>query len=122
MSHGQLLRRCFIIVRRDMIIAVAGAPKKEFLNKTVGPAIEKAMDERRTMKIDKPGSQKDCLSCLADDEECKFTSEVVAPIISGGDPIGAVILCSREPNAKMGEMEVKLAETAAGFLAKQMAQ
>jgi AbrB family transcriptional regulator, stage V sporulation protein T len=29
---------------------------------------------------------------------------------------------SREPNVKMGEMEVKLVETAAGFLAKQMEQ
>jgi AbrB family transcriptional regulator (stage V sporulation protein T) len=105
-----------------MIIAVSGAPKKEFLNKTVGPTVEKAMEERRTLKIDKPGQQKECLSCLADDEECKFTSEVIAPIISAGDPIGAVILCSREQGAKMGEMEIKLAETAAGFLAKQMAQ
>jgi AbrB family transcriptional regulator (stage V sporulation protein T) len=110
------------IADRDMIIAVSGAPKKEFLNKTVGPAVEKAMEERRTLKIDKPGQQKEFMSCLADDEEdCKFTVEVIAPIISGGDPIGAVILCSREPSAKMGEMEVKLAETAAGFLAKQMA-
>ena len=48
--------------------------------------------------------------------------EVIAPIIAEGDPIGAIILCSREPDAKMGEMEVKLAETAAGFLAKQMEQ
>ncbi|MGI6362770.1 MAG: stage V sporulation protein T [Bacillota bacterium] len=110
------------IADRDMIIAVSGAPKKEFLNKTVGPAVEMAMEERRTVKIDKPGSQKECLSCLADDEECRFTAEVIAPIISAGDPIGAVILCSREPDAKMGEMEVKLAETAARFLAKQMAQ
>ena len=75
------------------------------------------MEERRTLKIDKPGQQKECPSCLADDEECKFTSEVIAPIISAGDPIGAVILCSREQGAKMGEMEVKLAETA-GFLGK----
>lgn len=109
------------IADRDMIIAVAGAPKKEFLNKTVGPGVEKAMEERRTIKVDKPGQQKENLSCLPDDEG-RFTAEVIAPIISGGDPIGAVILCSKDPNAKMGEMEVKLAETAAGFLAKQMAQ
>ncbi|MFO7173126.1 MAG: stage V sporulation T C-terminal domain-containing protein, partial [Bacillota bacterium] len=34
----------------------------------------------------------------------------------------AVILCSREPDVTMGDLELKLAETAAGFLAKQMEQ
>jgi len=47
---------------------------------------------------------------------------VIAPIIAEGDPIGAVILCTKEPGQKMGDMELKLAETAAGFLAKQMEQ
>ncbi|MEW6574479.1 MAG: stage V sporulation T C-terminal domain-containing protein, partial [Bacillota bacterium] len=41
---------------------------------------------------------------------------------SEGDPIGAVVLVSREPGVRMGELELKLAETAAGFLAKQMEQ
>ncbi|MBP2629319.1 MAG: transcriptional regulator, AbrB family, partial [Firmicutes bacterium] len=35
--------------------------------------------------------------------------------------IGAVVLCSKQPGVQMNDMEVKLAETAAGFLAKQMA-
>ncbi|MCY0864915.1 MAG: stage V sporulation protein T, partial [Sulfobacillus sp.] len=61
-------------------------------------------------------------SIIGDDEEDRFVAEVIAPIIAEGDPIGAVIICSREPDVKMGEMEVKLAETAAGFLAKQMEQ
>lgn len=47
---------------------------------------------------------------------------MIAPIIAEGDPIGAVILASKEPDVKMGELELKLAETAAGFLAKQMEQ
>jgi AbrB family transcriptional regulator (stage V sporulation protein T) len=33
-----------------------------------------------------------------------------------------VVLCSKDPDARMGELELKLAETAAGFLAKQMEQ
>src|SRR5690554_5379848 len=110
------------IADRDMIIAVAGAPKKEFLNRTIGPAVERAMEDRRTFKIDKPSQQKENLSFLAGEDESRFAAEVIAPIVSGGDPIGAVILCSKDPNAKMGEMEIKLAETAAGFLSKQMAQ
>jgi AbrB family transcriptional regulator (stage V sporulation protein T) len=31
-----------------------------------------------------------------------------------------VVLSSQEPDDKMGDLEIKLANTAAGFLAKQM--
>jgi AbrB family transcriptional regulator (stage V sporulation protein T) len=112
------------IADRDNIIAVAGAPKKEFLNKAIGPAVEKVMKERKTVLINEPGQDilcKDCTS-MESGEECQFSSEVIAPIIAEGDPIGAVILCSRDEKIQMSDMEVKLAETAAGFLAKQMEQ
>jgi AbrB family transcriptional regulator (stage V sporulation protein T) len=113
------------IADRDNIIAVAGAPKKEFLNKPVGPAVEKVMEERKPVLINTPGEHLLCRDCAvrAEEEEgCPFSAEVIAPIVAEGDPIGAVILCSREPGVKMGELELKLAETAAGFLAKQMEQ
>lgn len=107
-----------LIADRDAIIAVSGAPKKEFLNKTLGSLVEKSMEERKTYMFNR-GDHKPKGSILGDDEEDKFTAEVIAPIISEGDPIGAIIICSRE-DVKMGDMEIKLAETAAGFLAKQM--
>lgn len=111
------------IADRDTIIAVAGAPKKEYINKPVGPAVEKAMEERRAIVINNPGEDPFCKECMiVEDGECKYSAEVIAPIIAEGDPIGAVILASKEPNVKMGELELKLAETAAGFLAKQMEQ
>lgn len=106
---------------RDTIIAVSGASKKEYLNKALGPAIEQAMKERKTVHIG-IGEQSLCISCLKNEDEdsCKYTSEVIAPIILQGDSIGAVMLLSKEPNKTMGELEIKLVETAAGFLAKQM--
>lgn len=112
------------IADRDNIIAVAGAPKKEFFNKPVGPVVEKVMQERKPVLINAPGEHLLCQDCPVnvDEEECDLTAEVIAPITAGGDPIGAVVLCSREPGVKMGETELKLAETAAGFLAKQMEQ
>lgn len=113
-----------LIADRDNIIAVAGAPKKEFLSKPVGPAVERVMEDRKAVLINKPGEHKYCKECITTDEEqgCKFTAEVIAPIIAEGDPIGAVVLCTKEPDVQMAEMELKLAETAAGFLAKQMEQ
>jgi AbrB family transcriptional regulator (stage V sporulation protein T) len=76
------------------------------------------MEERRSALINNPGEHTHCKDCAiieSDNEEdcCKFTAEVVAPIIAQGDPIGAVVICTKETNVTMGEMEVKLAETAA---------
>ncbi|MBE0465990.1 MAG: stage V sporulation protein T [Candidatus Desulforudis sp.] len=111
------------IADRDTIIAASGAPKKEFLNKPVGPAVEKVMEDRKSVIVNAPGDEPLCKECLAaENGECKYTAEVIVPIISGGDPIGAVMLISKEPGAKMGQLELKLSETAAGFLAKQMEQ
>jgi len=109
---------------RDTIIAVSGASKKEYLNKALGPAIKQAMEERKTLHIGIAGEHVLCKSCLENEEEdiCKYTSEVIAPVILQGDSIGAVMLISKEPDIKMGELEIKLVETAAGFLAKQMEQ
>ena len=54
-----------------------------------------------------------------DKTESAFLSEMITPIISEGDAIGAVLLLGAD-NKKMGETEKKLALTAAGFLGRQM--
>ncbi|RIV21758.1 stage V sporulation protein T [Alicyclobacillaceae bacterium I2511] len=106
-----------IISDRDVMIAVSGATKKEFLDKPVAEDIEQCMEDRRLMMDTTPGDY----SVVRDRIE-RYVARVIAPIIAAGDPIGAVILLSREEGVKMGEVEQKLAETAAGFLAKQMEQ
>lgn len=110
-----------LISDRDAIIAVAGAPKKEFLDKRVGSAVEAAMQQRETVRYRSGGPSR---GSIAGEEEdaAHFSSFVIAPIAAGGEAIGAVILASREGGPAMGEMEAKLAETAAGFLSRQMAQ
>lgn len=104
---------------RDTIIAIAGASKKEYLNKALGPAAEQAMNERKTISI---SGEISILKELESDDKDKIANQVIAPIISEGDPIGIVILMSKDASTQMGDLEIKLAETAAGFLAKQMEQ
>lgn len=124
-SLYEAIGQIILIADRDNIVAVAGASKKEFLNKPLGSAVEKVMEDRKAVVINNPGEHKNCQDCVTACEEgetCKFTAEVIAPIIVEGDAIGAVVICSKQPGAQMGDMETKLAETAAGFLAKQMSQ
>ncbi|CAM4486291.1 stage V sporulation protein T [Paenibacillus tarimensis] len=106
-----------IICDRDTIIAVAGASKKEFLEKSIGATLEQCMESRKAVAEEDGGSFE-----IVKDTTDEYSSLVVAPIIAGGDPIGAVALLSKEENVKMAQMEIKMAETAAGFLAKQMEQ
>lgn len=125
-SLYEAIGQIILIADRDNIVAVSGASKKEFLNKPLGMAVEKVMEERKSAIINNPGEHKNCKGCVTDcddeEDECKFTAEVIAPIIAEGDAIGAVVICSKQPGVQLGDLEMKLAETAAGFLAKQMAQ
>lgn len=113
-SLYEALGHLSIITDKDSVVAVAGKGAKDFTNKNISQAVEEIMEKRKVeMFTDKlmPTS----------DERLVCDTAVVAPIISGGDPIGAVIIASRE-GAQMGTLESKLAETAAGFLARQMEQ
>lgn len=107
-----------IISDRDSIIAISGGSKKEYLDKRISPELERLTEGRTTYitnEVNKP-----IKIYYEDEDELKYTAQVIAPIVMQGDPIGAVVLFSKEPNAVMGELEIKLTETAAGFLSKQM--
>ncbi|HPF21752.1 MAG TPA: stage V sporulation protein T [Syntrophomonas sp.] len=113
-----------MIADRDVIIAVAGGNKREFLSKPVGRLLEKSLEERNTILMNglENANDENLQVIQMDDREYTIKSQVVAPIITQGDPIGAVMIVSKDPAVKLGELEIKLAETAAGFLAKQMEQ
>ncbi|MFC0216122.1 stage V sporulation protein T [Paenibacillus chartarius] len=106
-----------MISDRDTVIAVAGGSKKDFLEKAIGSVVETCMENRKTTLEGTTGTYD-----ITKDAADTYSSFVIAPIVAGGDPIGSVILVSKDESVKMGQMEMKMAETAAGFLAKQMEQ
>lgn len=116
-SLNEALGHITLITDRDTVIATAGPAKKDYLEKPVGPDLEKVMEERR-ISVTTAASDVQ----LVRDKWDHIASRVIAPIIYNGDPIGSVVLISRDDTVRMGELETKLAETAAGFLSKQMEQ
>lgn len=106
-----------LISDRDTLIAVAGGSKKEYLDKRISNLLESSMDGRKIILETTVGTYE-----INKDHPESISSFVIAPIISGGDPIGTVILLNKDENVKMSELESKMAETAAGFLGKQMEQ
>jgi len=107
-----------IITDRDSVVAIAGGSKKEYLEKRVSKNLEKIMEERESKVINE--IEKIVPITIEESDMSKYTSQIIAPIATHGDPIGAVILLSKDTDKIMGELEKKLAETAAGFLGKQM--
>src|SRR5690348_14383815 len=106
-----------MISDRDNIIAVSGASKKDYLEKMIGLLVEHCMEGRKSILETNPNEYE-----IIKDTSEAYSSYAIAPIIAGGDPIGSVILISKDTGLKMGNMETKMVETAAGFLAKQMEQ
>ncbi len=103
------------IVDKDHIIAVSGGGKKELLEKHISSDLENVINKRTTHIANK--EDKNFVS-ITDDDNILYNHQLITPIISEGDVIGAVLLLSNEK--RMGEIEGKLAQTAAGFLGKQM--
>ena len=105
------------ITDRDQVIAAAGGAKKDLFQKPISKQLEHVIQERMTIQAGK--DDRSYIPVAAEDIE-GITAQVVIPIICEGDAIGAVILLSREPRAKFGDGELRLAATAAGFLGRQM--
>ena len=104
-----------LICDRDSFISVAGGSKKDYLNKNISDLVEKTMEERSSVLMTQQGTV-----TLVDGIEDEIASYTIGPIIANGDPIGSVIIYSKE--GSLGEVEQKAVETAAGFLARQMEQ
>ncbi|UTR16995.1 stage V sporulation protein T [Salipaludibacillus sp. LMS25] len=110
------LNHIVLIADRDSFITVAGGSKKDYHNKAIGDLVEKAMEERKSNITSEKGEY-----VIAGDTSEPMDGYCISPIIANGDPIGAVLLISKG-SGSIGEIEQKLAETAAGFLARQMEQ
>ncbi|MFT9597349.1 stage V sporulation protein T [Mesobacillus sp.] len=104
-----------LICDRDTYIALAGSSKKDYLNKNISELVEKTMEDRTSSLV----NQQTNISLVEGNEE-PVSAYTIGPIIANGDPIGAVIIFSKE--GSLGDVEQKAVETAAGFLARQMEQ
>lgn len=120
-SLQQAIGNIVLIADKDAFISVSGAPKKDYVERKISSELEDIMDARKTVILGEDNKVIP-LHNDEDDVEDKYSSQVVSPIIAEGDSIGAVIIMSKESGQKLGELELKLAETASGFLGRQMEQ
>lgn len=104
-----------LVCDRDHVMAVAGIPKKELLERRVSAALEDAMEQRKSFlySAGETGS-------LQPVEGVERIAIAGAPIITSGDVCGFIMFLGEDNSASAGEVEIKLIATAAAFLGKQM--
>ena len=107
------------ITDKDTVIAVAGGSKKDFLEKGLSKELEEVMENKEIFKS-KENNEISIPITQNEGRERIYNSQVIYPIITDGDVVGSVILLSKEPNKKMGEVEDKVAQSAAGFLGNHL--
>ena len=114
-SIGRNTGHIAAITDRDGVIAVAGAPKRELLERRNSAELEQLMEQRRHYRFE-AGQPPLRVSDSVD----RYHVGVAAPILAEGDLMGSVMLLLEEDDAPLGEAEQKLVQTVAGFLGRQM--
>lgn len=97
-------------------MAVSGAGKKDTIGKPITKELYEII-EKRNLYITGKGEKRPVKIW---NEMDIFSGQVIAPIISEGDIMGAVVIIGKDENGIMGDAEHKLAASAATLLGKQM--
>ncbi len=117
-SLSQASGRTALIADRDQFIAVSGG-YRSLLGKSISKELEEKLNNREMILASKEDSD---FIPITQDVTDDFTQEAITPIICEGDMIGGVVLIDNGEKGKMGEVEQKLIQSAAGFLGRQMEQ
>lgn len=108
-SAGQIA----VITDRDSCIAVGGIPRRELADKRLSSRLETLMEARQSWQA----AGERIPVC---EESDKYRVITAVPILSEGDVLGCVLFISADDGANVGEVELKLAQTVAGFLGRHM--
>ena len=107
------------IADRDSIIACAGVPKKEYTDRRVSSDLENII-ESRTLYVHAAGER----TMVVTDDSSSYFISCAMPIITEGDVIGCVVSLAatgtENDTVNNRDTEIKLVQTAATFLGKQL--
>ena len=103
------------ITDRDTLIALSGAPKKDFLDRRNGAELDQLIHGRKPYRFASGGKKIKVTEAV--DE---YYIGAAAPILADSDSIGCLLLLLDDKLQPLSESDLKLAQTVAGFLGAQM--
>ncbi len=104
-----------LVCDRDHVIAAAGVSKREYLERRVTSVLENYMENRRSYT-----AHTNSVDEVQPVEGIDHVAAVIYPIIASGDVTGAVVMLKGDTIKVPTDTEIKLAQSAAAFLGKQM--
>lgn len=104
-----------LVTDRDTVLAVSGAPKREFGDKQISSALENVMMGRGVYQQ----HPQDAPIPIVTSSDALSVS-VAAPILAQGDVLGCVVIGKKPNDAPTGQTEYTLTQTIAGFLGRHM--
>ena len=107
-----------VVTDREQVIATSAGARRELMDKAISREMQQMIDGREISVASGESKEYRKIS----DEAEPFAWEVICPIISEGDAVGAVVIFTRSQKESLGEAERKLAHVAAGFLGRQLEQ
>lgn len=116
-SLNDLSGRLAVICDTDGVLHAYGEGRKELDGKTLSDDMDRILRERRSY-VANAADGGDILPLTSAREE-GVTAQVIVPIVSGGDCLGAVALLSKETGEKLDAGELNLARLTADILANQ---
>ena len=103
------------VADRDTIIAISGGFKRELMGKHISEELEQIMEDRR---IFHSGENARPVRVTVDND--RLLATLAAPVISGGDAMGLVLVVTENAEQRAGETEFKLVQTLASLLGRHM--
>lgn len=99
---------------------VLSSGQKDIEGRRISAELERAIRDRRTIVIN--SLDDGIVIPIVHGDDRAYTAQVISPVIAEGDCIGACILFSDEPDAKMRESDVKLARISADLIARRFSE
>lgn len=105
-----------VVCDRDSVVSSSGVPKKEFTGKKISHELEELMNKRMTFSFNGESAK------LYPISDSRYYIVCCCPITSSGDISGCVCIvsCDGDRTPACTDTELKLAMSAAHFLAKQL--
>ena len=110
-----------LISDRDAIVSSSGSAKRDYVEKSLSPEVERVLQSRSVAMLNLGFGEK-MIPLTVDDRAEEYTAQIIAPILSDGEIIGGLMLASRDSGRQMTDVDKKVAETTAGIIGHQMEQ
>ncbi len=106
-----------VICDTDGVLQASGQGKKSLAGKTISDKMAEIMFSRRSYLANK--AEGGDILPVAADSDLTVTAQVIVPVVSNGDCLGAVVLLSTDEGAIIRSEAVKLARLTSDIIANQ---